>query len=52
LGVRVRIVDPVERARETTSNKIRMLEMDDYDYDVLIALDCDTIVVRDPYGEI
>src|SRR5215212_11799572 len=44
LGVKVRIVDPAEHARETTSNKIRMLEIDDYDYDVLIALDCDTVV--------
>src|SRR3569833_3266136 len=49
MGVQVRIVGPAEHAKETTSNKIRMLEMDDseYDYDVLIALDCDTVVVRD-----
>ena len=54
LGVKVRIVEPAEHARETTSNKIRMLEMDDddYDYDVLIALDCDTAVVRDFSSEI
>src|SRR5690349_14759329 len=50
MGVQVRIVEPAEHARETTSNKIRMLEMnsiDDSDYDVLIALDCDTVVIRD-----
>jgi hypothetical protein len=49
LGVKVRIVEPAEHSKETTSNKIRMLEIDDdeYDYDVLIALDCDTAVVRD-----
>src|SRR5215467_13148853 len=52
IGVKVSIVDPAEHARETTSNKIRMLEMDDYDYDVLIALDCDTVVVRDFAREI
>src|SRR6188472_800738 len=53
LGVKVRIVEPAEHARETTSNKIRMLEMDDdYDYDVLIALDCDTAIVRDFSSEI
>ena len=40
--------------RDPTSNKIRMLEVEEdgdydskYDYDVLIALDCDTAVVRD-----
>jgi hypothetical protein len=53
MGVKVRIVEPAEHARETTSNKIRMLEMDDdYDYDVLIALDCDTAIVRDFSSEI
>lgn len=51
LGVKVTIV---ERFNNTNlpSNKIRMLEMDDYDYDVLIALDCDTAVVRDFSSEI
>jgi hypothetical protein len=52
LGVEVKIVEAVEYSRETTSDKIRMLEMDDYDYDVLIALDCDTAVVRDFSSEI
>src|SRR2546423_7624734 len=57
LGVKVRIVEPAEHSKETTSNKIRMLEMDDddddeYDYDVLIALDCDTAVVRDSSSQI
>src|SRR6188472_727694 len=54
MGVKVRIVEPAEHSKETTSNKIRMLEMDDddYDYDVLIALDCDTAIVRDFSSEI
>jgi hypothetical protein len=52
LGVKVRIVEPFD-TRVPTSNKIRMLEIDDdYNYDVLIALDCDTAVVRDFSSEI
>jgi hypothetical protein len=51
LGVKVRIVEPFDTRVPPTSDKIRMLEMDgdddEYDYDVLIALDCDTAVVRD-----
>jgi hypothetical protein len=46
LEVEVRILEPFD-TRNPLSNKLRMLEMDDYDYDVLIALDCDTAVVRD-----
>jgi hypothetical protein len=46
LGVVVRTIEPFD-IRTPPSNKLRMLEMDDYDYDVLIALDCDTAVVRD-----
>src|SRR4051812_27788830 len=50
MGVEVRIVQPFD-SRSPHCNKIRMLEMED-EYDVLIALDCDTVVVRDFYKEI
>jgi len=51
LRVSVRIVEPFDD-RNPNSNKIRMLELDDYDYDVLVALDCDTVVLQDFSGEI
>jgi hypothetical protein len=47
LDVDVRIVpavDPVIRY----ANKLRMFQLDDLECDVLLALDCDTIVVNDP----
>ncbi|WP_394235927.1 hypothetical protein [Niallia oryzisoli] len=50
IGVNVRIVQPFD-SRSPHCNKLRMLEMED-DYDVLIALDCDTVVVRDFTREI
>jgi len=50
MGVEVRIVQPFD-SRSPHCNKIRILEMED-EYDVLIALDCDTVVVRDFYKEI
>ena len=51
MGVKVRIVDAFD-CRGPTSNKIRMLETDEYDYDVFVALDCDTAVVQDFSSEI
>ncbi|MEX2624535.1 MAG: hypothetical protein WD651_12510 [Acidimicrobiia bacterium] len=47
LGAEIRIVDRFD-ARIPTSNKLRMLQLvDSYEFDVLLALDCDTIVMGD-----
>jgi hypothetical protein len=47
LGAEVRVVSRVDR-RNPYLNKLRMLELGSGgDFDVLAALDCDTIVVRD-----
>ena len=46
MGVQVKIVKPYESKLQRHCNKIRMLELDEA-YDVLIALDCDTVVTRD-----
>jgi len=47
LGAEVRVVDRVDR-RSPYLNKLRMLELGSAgDFDVLAALDCDTIIVRD-----
>jgi hypothetical protein len=47
LGAAVRVV-PRFDARNPYANKLRMLELgDDFDFDVLVALDCDAIVVGD-----
>lgn len=45
MGVDVRIVQPFD-SRSPHCNKIRMLEIED-DYDIMIALDCDVVIVRD-----
>lgn len=50
IGVDVRVVEPFD-PRSPHCNKIRMLELED-DFDILIALDCDTVVVRDFSSEI
>ncbi|QGS69234.1 hypothetical protein CV093_15635 [Oceanobacillus sp. 143] len=50
IGVDVRIVQPFD-SRSPHCNKIRLLEIED-ECDVLVALDCDTVVVRDFYKEI
>ena len=47
LGAQVRVVQPVDDVIRY-ANKLRMFELQDIDYDVLLALDCDTIVVGDP----
>ena len=48
LDAEVRVVEPVDR-RRPSSNKLRMLELAELrgDFDVLLALDCDVIVVGD-----
>lgn len=46
MGVHVKVVKPYNSRLQRHCNKIRMLEIDD-DYDILIALDCDTAVTRD-----
>ncbi|MCI4621431.1 hypothetical protein AT960_11195 [Priestia megaterium] len=51
MGVSVRIVKPYHKKLQRHCNKIRMLEIDE-DYDVLIALDCDTAITRDFSSEI
>jgi len=51
MGVSVRIVKPYDKRLQRHCNKIRMLEIDE-EYDVLIALDCDTAVTRDFSSEI
>nr|WP_309101253.1 hypothetical protein [Fredinandcohnia onubensis] len=50
MGVEVQIVQPFDQ-RSPHCNKLRMLEIED-DFDILIALDCDTAVVRDFYEEL
>ena len=48
LGVEVRVVDPVDQ-RLPSSNKFRMFELaDSHDFDVLVGLDCDLVVMGDP----
>ena len=51
MGVYVNVVKPYHRNLQRHCNKIRMLEIDE-DYDVLVALDCDTVVTRDFSSEI
>jgi hypothetical protein len=46
-GASVRVVPPVDPIIRYT-NKLRMLELDDLGCDVLLALDCDTVLVGDP----
>jgi hypothetical protein len=47
LGAQVRVVDRFD-VRNPYANKLRMLELaKDFDFDVLVALDCDAIVVGD-----
>ena len=47
MGASVRIVAPVD-AEHRYANKLRMLELaNEFDFDVLAALDCDVIVVDD-----
>lgn len=51
LGAEVRVVERFD-ARTPYANKLRMLEMvEDHNFDILLALDCDVIVVGDvtPY---
>jgi hypothetical protein len=48
LGAEVRIVERVSGGNPL-ANKLRMLELDEErDFDVLLALDCDVVVVGDP----
>jgi hypothetical protein len=48
LGAQVRVVEPIDR-HYRFANKVRMLDLPrDMDVDVLVALDCDVIVVDDP----
>ena len=52
LGADVRVVDPVD-ARVPASNKLRMLELAACRrFDVLVALDCDMIVMGDLTAEL
>lgn len=51
MGVIVNIVRPYHKKLQRHCNKIRMLEIDE-DYDVLLALDCDTAITRDFSSEI
>lgn len=51
MGVQVKIVNPYDPKLQRHCNKIRMLEIEE-DYDVLVALDCDTAVTRDFTSEI
>ncbi|SYX83785.1 hypothetical protein [Paenibacillus alvei] len=51
MGVHVKIVKPYRAKLQRHCNKIRMLELDE-DYEVLLALDCDTAVTRDFTSEI
>ncbi|MCY7870783.1 hypothetical protein MOB43_16140 [Bacillus spizizenii] len=51
LGVAVNVVKPYQKSLQRHCNKIRMLEIKE-DYDVLVALDCDTAVTRDFISEI
>lgn len=47
LGVAVRVVEPIS-GTTGPANKLRMFELDDdADFDVLVALDCDVVVVDD-----
>ncbi len=52
LAAEVRVVEPVDR-RRPTSNKLRMFELaEDHDFEVLVAIDCDIVVMGDLAGEI
>lgn len=50
LGVTVRVVQPFDR-RAPYANKLRMLELNE-PYEVMIAIDCDTVVARDFYDQL
>jgi 2-polyprenyl-3-methyl-5-hydroxy-6-metoxy-1,4-benzoquinol methylase len=48
-GAFVRVVKPFHKAHPP-SNKLRLFELDETDsYDTVMLLDCDTIMVQDPY---
>ncbi|MBW3641789.1 MAG: hypothetical protein KY447_02630 [Actinobacteria bacterium] len=53
LDAEVRVVEPVDR-RRPSSNKLRMLELarERDDFDVLLALDCDLVVIGDLAREV
>lgn len=51
MGVGVKVVKPYSSKLQRHCNKIRMLEIEG-DYDVLVALDCDTAITRDFSSEI
>lgn len=51
MGIEVQIIQPYDQKLQRHCNKIRMLEIEE-DYDVLVALDCDTAVTRDFSPEI
>lgn len=52
LEAEVRVVEPVDR-RRSTSNKLRMFELaENHDFDVLVAIDCDIVVMGDLAEEI
>jgi hypothetical protein len=49
LGTQTRVVEPVDESRTAAANKLRMLDLhSSFDFDILVALDCDTVVVGDP----
>jgi hypothetical protein len=52
MGVHVNVVKPYSDNLQRHCNKIRMLEIEEEDYDVLVALDCDTAITRDFSSEI
>jgi hypothetical protein len=51
MGVQVQVTKPYSKHLQRHCNKIRMLELEE-DYDILVALDCDTVVTRDFSSEI
>jgi len=46
LGVEIRLIEPIDN-RCVHANKIQMLGLSDLDFDILIALDTDTIILKD-----
>lgn len=50
LGVTVRVVQPFDR-RAPYANKLRMLELQE-PFELLIAIDCDTVVARDFFDQL
>lgn len=53
LGATVRVVPRLSLDAFNLANKLRMLELaDGFEFDVLLALDCDTVVVGDPLDEL